>query len=320
MSLDSKPLNPKVKISVVICAHNSRRDYLNATLDSLKRQSLPFSDWELIFVDNNSSPRLEAEIALDWHPNARHVFEPEPGLARARVCGYRNSTGHLLINSDDDNILDQDYLEQAWKVAESNPRIGTFGCQLFPEFEVSPANEFEKSLGGAREFDRERWSNIPDDNRTMPFGAGMVIRSAIATEYLSQVDADPRRLGMGRTEKRLLTGEDIDVNWVATGMGFGTGLFPELKLKHFIPKNKMSAEHLIRYAGGNAYSMVILHWLHFGEVRIPRYSQIGALAYWLRIWLRMDSFARRMELAQIKGRREAVEDMKKWGWLSASAQ
>jgi hypothetical protein len=29
----------------------------------------------------------------------------------------------------------------------------------------------------------------------------------------------------------------------------------------------------------------------------------------------MDSFARRMELAQIKGRREEGEDMKKWGWL-----
>jgi len=301
------------KVSVILCAHNPRRDYLAATLESLRRQTLPFSEWEFIFVDNNSSPRLAEEISLDWHPNAKFVFESESGLARARVCGYRNSNGQLVINSDDDNILDEDYLERAWKVAELNPNIGTFGGQLFPEFEAEPGNEFERSLGGGREFDRERWSNIPDDNRAMPFGAGMAIRREVVTEYLRQVAADPRRLGMGRTESRLLTGEDIDVNWVATGMGFGTGLFPELRLKHFIPENKMSAEHLVRYAAGNAYSMVILHWLHYREIKVTKKSAIGSLAYWIRVWLRMDSFSRSLELAQVKARQNAIRDLKTYG-------
>jgi glycosyltransferase involved in cell wall biosynthesis len=46
------------KVSVIICTHNPRRDYLQRTLEALRRQTLSKDLWELLVVDNNSQPEL----------------------------------------------------------------------------------------------------------------------------------------------------------------------------------------------------------------------------------------------------------------------
>ncbi len=308
-------VSTNIKISVILCTHNPRSHHFAATLEGLKQQNLSLNEWELIVIDNASTPPLKENWDISWHPNGRIVVESELGLARARRRGYCQSIGALIVHSDDDNILASNYLNEAWNIHENFPFVGSFGGQWIPQFDEPPKSDRERSFGGERVFKSAIWSNLPDDNRTMPFGAGMCLRREVMEEYLKQVELDPKRLVLGRTGIRFITGEDIDLNYVATGKGLGTGLFPSLSLIHMMPKERINEQHMIRYAAGNAYSMVILHWLHFGEIRVPRYSKIGALVYWLRIGLRMDSFARRMELAQIKARREAVQDMTKWGWL-----
>ena len=68
----------------------------------------------------------------------------------------------------------------------------------------------------------------------------------------------------------------------------------------------MQADHVIRYGAGNAYSMVILQFLHFGEIRVPRRSLPGTIMFWLRVWLRMSAYDRRMELAMHRARQRGV--------------
>ena len=41
-----------VDISVIVCTHNPRPDYLRRVLDALYAQTLPKTDWELILIDN----------------------------------------------------------------------------------------------------------------------------------------------------------------------------------------------------------------------------------------------------------------------------
>lgn len=304
-----------IKVSVILCAHNPRTHHFAATLDGLRGQSFPLEDWELLIIDNASSPRLCEEWDISWHPNGRIVVEEEIGLARARRRGYLESGGRLIVHSDDDNILSENYLAEAWRIYEEHPHIGCFGGQWVMKFDQEPSPEIKRRICDGRQFTQAKWSNLPDDNRTMPFGAGMCIRSEVTKEYLRQVTADPRRLILGRTGDRFITGEDIDLNFIATAMGLGTGRFPALSLVHLTPPERTSEEHLIRYAAGNAYSMVILHWLHFKKIHVSKQSAMGAVAYRMRVWLRMDSYARRMELALVKARRDAIKDMSDWGWL-----
>jgi glycosyltransferase involved in cell wall biosynthesis len=304
-------------ISVILCAYNPRRDYLEATLESLRRQDLPLDAWELIVIDNNSEPPVSGLCDLDWHPAGRFVVEKSQGLAHARRRGYHEARGDLVVHSDDDNVLAPDYLSMARTIATSHPHIGNFGGQLIPRFEVPPRNDLERSFGEERRLESDRWSNLIDDARTMPWGAGMCLRREVIEAYLRQVESDPRRLLLGRTGNRLMTGEDLDLNYVCVESGFGTGLFKALSFEHFIPRKHLSEEHHIRYKGeANGYSVTLLRFLHFGLVKESRRSLGENLRLWLRRHLRTSRFEHRRQQAWDRGVRQAMRDMKSWGWIT----
>ena len=83
-------------LSVIICTHNSRHDYLRRALDALGRQTLPLNQWELLLVDNTSRENLAERFDLFWHPNAHHVREENLGLTCARLRGIAESSADLL--------------------------------------------------------------------------------------------------------------------------------------------------------------------------------------------------------------------------------
>src|ERR1700761_1057420 len=105
-------------ITVIVCAHNPRRDFLKRTLDALNTQTLPKQQWEFLLIDNVSKEPLEKYWDLSWHPHARHVCENELGLTAARLRGIKESSGELLIFVDDDNLLATNYLEQAQRLTK----------------------------------------------------------------------------------------------------------------------------------------------------------------------------------------------------------
>src|SRR5208337_5568979 len=113
-------------VSTIICTHNPRADYLRRVLDALKAQTLPQERWELLLIDNASKEPLAAAWGLNWHRNARHIREDEPGLTPARLRGIKESVGELLVFVDDDNVLDPSYLETALSLAKRLQHIGAF--------------------------------------------------------------------------------------------------------------------------------------------------------------------------------------------------
>src|ERR1700722_2249773 len=98
-------------VSVIICSHNPRENYLRRVLDALRAQTLPAQEWELLLVDNASTEPLAGRFDLSWHPNARHVREEKTGLTPARLRGIAEANGELLVFVDDDNVLRSDYLQ-----------------------------------------------------------------------------------------------------------------------------------------------------------------------------------------------------------------
>jgi glycosyltransferase involved in cell wall biosynthesis len=46
-------------VSVILCTHNPRPDYLDRVLASLRGQTLPAEQWEFLLVDNASRQPLE---------------------------------------------------------------------------------------------------------------------------------------------------------------------------------------------------------------------------------------------------------------------
>ena len=88
-------------VSVILCTHNPRADYLSRVLASLRGRTLPAEQWELLLIDNASEQPLAEIRDISWHPRGRHISEL--GLTLARLRGIQESDGGLLVFVDDDN-------------------------------------------------------------------------------------------------------------------------------------------------------------------------------------------------------------------------
>ncbi|MBW4566639.1 MAG: glycosyltransferase family 2 protein [Tolypothrix carrinoi HA7290-LM1] len=247
-------------LSIIICTHNPRRNYLDRVLQALEAQTLPKNLWELVLVDNASDKVLSSEIDLSWHPNARHIREDQLGLTPARLRGIREAQAEILVFVDDDNVLDSDYLELALRISKDYSVIGTWGGQTIPEFEVTPPDWMKTYWGylAVRKFEEDKWSNLIHQYETTPYGAGMCVRKIVADKYVDLVYNDPKRLGLDRKGNQLMSCGDIDLAYTACDIGLGIGIFTALRLKHLIPANRTSEEYLVRMIEGSTYSNLIL--------------------------------------------------------------
>lgn len=273
-------------ISVIICSHNPTAAYFNRVLDALKSQTLPLDQWELLLVDNASQDPLDGRIDLSWHPHARHIFEAQLGLVNARLRSLKEFQGELCVFVDDDNVLDTDYLKIALEIAQTCPMIGAWSGQIVPDFIGGNPEEWTRpmwNLLALDQFDKDVWSNI-DMVETMPVGAGMCVRKAVAQQYVHLLETDNRRLLLGRrgtTGKILASNEDTDMALSAIDIGLGIGKFTRLKLTHIIPASRLTEEYLLKILKGIVYSMKIMHYLR----GVPEVTEAPSWKRKVQIWL-----------------------------------
>jgi glycosyltransferase involved in cell wall biosynthesis len=248
-------------LSVVICSHNPRIDYLTRVLAALKGQTLPKDRWELLVVDNASADSVADHFDISWHVNGRHVREGQLGLAHARLRGIAQARGGLLVFVDDDNVLAPDYLEQALKIGQEHPFLAAWGGTVHPEFETSPEDwtrpHWEKLA--VRDIRKPTWSNDAALWRTQPCGAGMCVRTVVARIHQVELAKDPVRKSFGRKGESLLSGEDTDLVLMGERLGLGWGTFPQLVLDHLIPTHRLTEAYLLRLTEGLAASSTALY-------------------------------------------------------------
>lgn len=106
-------------ISIVVCTYN-RANLLAGALQTLCKQTLAPSEYEIIVVDNNSSDdtRVKVEEFSQRYPNLRYAFERQQGLSHARNSGWRKARGEYVAYTDDDCKLPQQWLTKAKAIIE----------------------------------------------------------------------------------------------------------------------------------------------------------------------------------------------------------
>jgi glycosyltransferase involved in cell wall biosynthesis len=252
-----------LELSVVICSHNPRPHYLRRVLEALRVQLLPSERWELLLIDNLSSRPLASDWDLSWHPNSRHILENELGLTPARKRGIQESRGEILVFVDDDNVLDANYLSTALSIGREWPKLGTWGSGVtIPEFELRPPEALKALLPylAIRDTDTQRWGNVAASEST-PWGAGLCVRRDVAVPYCRVTEQSKIKI-TDRKGKSLMSYGDIEISYVARRNGLGTGVFPELKLTHLIPKERVSVNYLLNIyrASMTSYFLMTYNW------------------------------------------------------------
>jgi glycosyltransferase involved in cell wall biosynthesis len=289
-------------LSVIICTHNPRQQYLARVLGALRNQSLPVEQWELLVIDNASQqPLTAATCDVLWHTRGRIVREEELGLSAARMRGMREAAAALLVFVDDDNVLDPDYLAQAIKIGRDWPQLGVWGGSIMPEFEVEPPERLREFLGclSLREMKTPQWSNVMTCHDAQPWGAGLCVRANVAKAYLVQCRTATVQL-TDRRGKELLCGGDIEICYVACSLGWGTGIFPDLRVTHLIPRGRIDEDYMVKVTEGIHTSAFLMTYKWQGIRPRSLIAGLGLLSM-IKGILSHRGLHRRMYLARLRG-------------------
>lgn len=285
-------------ISVIICSHNPQAVYLTRTLDALRGQEMPLDRWELLLVDNASKEPLTPVWDLSWHPNARHILESELGLAPARRRGMQEARADFLVFLDDDNVIASNYLSEALRIKRDYPKVGVFGsAAIVGEFEVPPPAHLREYLRylALRESTESQFSRDGMSKQAKPWGAGLCVRTEVAAAY-RKACVDSAIQISGRRGQDLVGGEDDEISIIACKMGFEMGIFPELKLIHLIPKNRLTEQYLIKIREGLSLTDLLLAYKWQGSIPLDPLSPRGLLSFAKNVLFRR-GVDRRMYLA-----------------------
>ncbi len=172
-------------ISVLIATYN-RCDSLKKMVDSFFLQQFDNSyEFELLLIDNNSTDSTKSyvnELIQQHKTNVRYIFEPRQGKSNALNTAIASARGEILAFTDDDVVIDINWLNNIARFAREN-EFDAVGGKVVP---VYPANtpqwikDYKNILNGPI-VNYDNGDSIQKyDGKLLPFiGANMVIKKNV---------------------------------------------------------------------------------------------------------------------------------------------
>ena len=238
-------------ISVIICCFNSARR-IPKTLAHIANQKFGRkAPWEIILVNNNSSDNT-VDIAVEcWKQHGlsvpfQIVDQTIPGLTYAREKGVEVSRYEYLLFCDDDNWLDENYVERAYNIMREKPEVGALGGAGLPtsENEYEYPSWFHKykshyATGAQGPLEGGDTTHL----KGCLYGAGMVIRKSA----LHQIrDLGIRFSLSDRVGASLTSGGDTETTYMLRTLGYRLWYDPKLTFYHYLPKSRVDWQYLLR--------------------------------------------------------------------------
>lgn len=118
-----------LKFSIIICTFNGAKKIKNC-LEALEHQTYPKKDMEIIVINDGSNDDT-ASIITQFEDIRFFSHDKNYGLGKSRNTGIFNSSGDIIVFTDDDCIPDKNWIENLAK-CYSNPNIDGVGGKIEP--------------------------------------------------------------------------------------------------------------------------------------------------------------------------------------------
>jgi glycosyltransferase involved in cell wall biosynthesis len=257
--------------TVVICTWN-RAELLDKTLAEMRNLRIPPGvEWELLVVNNHCTDATDE--VLRKHQNdlpLRRLYEGTPGKSYAANLAIQEARGDLLLFTDDDVLVDKEWLAIYVAAAEAWPQASFFGGTVDHWFEVAPPRWLARNLRflsshyAIRNVDD---SIIPLPKGESPFGANMAIRR-------EALKAFPFNISLGPTKNNQVRGEECELFTRMRQAGHeGIWVGPS-KVRHFIPAERLTKKFIWDWSRGHGRA-------HARVNGIPECSRLGGIPRWV---------------------------------------
>jgi len=255
-------------ITIAICTWN-RAKLLDRTLAAMRRLEVPKGlDWEILVVDNACTDDTGEVVAS--HASrlpVRALRESRKGKSNAANLAMDAADGDLILWTDDDVLVEPDWLARFADAADRHPEAAVFGGAIEPWFPEAPDPDliaaFPALANGFCGLDHggEEGPLAPE---SLLWGANMGFRrSAVAgIRFDSTLGPSPRPLKSKGKTVHLSVGGGEEVQFIRSVRERGGEVVwvPSMKVRHYVAPERMSLEYLtsvyveagrlsIRYSG-----------------------------------------------------------------------
>lgn len=232
------------KLSIIVATYNRAKSLLR-TLESVVAQTAPAELWECVVVNNNSSDDT-AELFADFAAthsgyNLKMVDEPKQGLSNARNCGIAASNGSYIAIVDDDETLEESFVESYIEFFDSFPTALAAGGAVKVRYEGRRPkwmSRFTEQMI-ANTLDLDVVVTLFPESR-VPAGGNMAFRR----EAFDRVGLFNPQLG--RNGKSLVGGEENDLFARLRRGGALLYFVPNAAIYHYIPDSKLTDDYFDR--------------------------------------------------------------------------
>jgi O-antigen biosynthesis protein len=210
------------------------RELLARTIQSLIY--LDYPHFEVLVVDNTV---LGTDGPLLMGPGSERVrvlHEPLQGVSRARNCGVRAAIGEIVAFTDDDVVVDSQWLRALGARFATEPAVDALGGLVLPrELETEPQLWFEEFYGGfSQSYAPASWSCelTSSDDPLFPYAAGQFgagCNMAFRKDALDRIGRFDDGLGAGTPARG---GEDLSIFIAFVTSGSTVGFEPSALVRH----------------------------------------------------------------------------------------
>jgi glycosyltransferase involved in cell wall biosynthesis len=237
-------MDKRLAVSVIIPTLN-RCSYLGRAIASVREQTFPSSEYEIIVVDNgctDGTRDLVERLNQDGGKRLCYVYEGQLGLHHARHAGARAAKSKILIFTDDDATFDPGWLQAYTTAFARYPEMAAAGGPVRPRWEVPPPQWLLEFIGDAKIFGYLSLMELYQEFRLDPKGIFFGVNMAIRRQVLFEVGGfNPDSFG----DVWLGDGE-AGLNRKLWERGTLIGYVPHSVVYHHIPAQRMTVEYLCR--------------------------------------------------------------------------
>ncbi len=229
-------------LSIVVCTYN-RAKYILRNLKSFTTQTLPFNEFEIVLVNNNSPDNTD-ELCVDFiskHPNLNitYVIETNQGHTFARNRGIHESKADLIAFIDDDAFVRPEYCKNIIEFFASYSKVDVIGGKIIPIYESGKEPDWMSpyllTLMAAQDMG-EKIIKFPSGK--FPIGANMIYRKKVFKK-IGVFNTELGRRGSG-----LEGGDEKDLIHRLRQFGGSIYYVPNVIVDHIIGEHREKMQYI----------------------------------------------------------------------------
>ncbi len=246
-------------ISIIVCSFNGVNRILETLISIINLERTTDLPFELLLIDNCSTD-FTAEFVDNYIKNEdpklsyKIIKEEQAGLNYARITGLRYAIYDWVLFCDDDNILNKNYLINAFKIIYKYPNLGAIGGRGIAKADCDLPDWFEKYSHSFAVGPQGTDGGILPLGSSL-YGAGLIIYKK---PLLILLNTGFIPIMSDRKGQSLVSGGDVEWCYLLQIMGFRIFYANELIFHHKIQKERLEWSYYEKLKSGIASGVALL--------------------------------------------------------------